>query len=148
MADIYSELRKDHAQLLTMLFELHEGRGGSRLFTQVYQGLSAHLGAEQDTLYEELLALPPTRERALESLVEHRLVTQLLAELTPGEPGDERWHATLAVLRVMVGRHVADEEGPMFDLARRSLSAERAEALGIRFLAERARHLQLAVSHR
>lgn len=147
MADIYSELRQDHAQLLTLLFELDEGRGSSRLFTEAYQRLSAHMGAEQDTLYEELLAIPATRERALESLVEHRLITQLLAELTPGDPGNERWHATLAVLRVMAGRHIADEEGPMFDLARRSLSGERAESLGRRFLTERERHMRFALAH-
>lgn len=144
MADIYVELRQDHADILRLLYDVAEGTANPQLaFPEVYHRLYAHLGAEQDVLYEELLTSKPTRERALEAFVEHRLIAQLLAELAPGDPYDERWHATLAVLRIMFGRHVADEEGPLFDLARTALSDERAASLGGRFASARERHLKL-----
>lgn len=149
MADIYVELQQDHAEILRLLYDLAEGNVNQQLaFPEVYHRLYAHLGAEQDVLYEELLSAQGTRERALEAFVEHRLIAQLLAELAPGDPFDERWHATLAVLRVMFGRHVADEEGPLFDLAREVLSQERAASLGGRFVAAKERHLKLALAPR
>lgn len=145
MGDIYTELRQDHAEILRGLYDIAEGSGApQRLFPEIYRRLFAHIGAEQDTFYEELLLAQPSRERALEAFVEHRLLGQLLAELAPGDPYDERWHATLAVLRIMVGRHIADEEGPLFDVAHRVLSDERAAAIGGRFVAEKERHVKLA----
>ncbi len=145
MADIYDDIRQDHEDILRMLYELAE-RGGDpqKLFPDIYNRLFAHLGAEQDVLYEELLLAQPSRERALEGFVEHRLISSLLAELAPSNPYDERWHATLAVLRTTLDRHVADEEGPTFDLARRVLSDERAASLGGRYESARERHLKLA----
>jgi hypothetical protein len=149
MADIYSELRRDHADILDMLYDLAEGGASpERLFPDVYHRVFAHLGAEQDAFYEDLLIAKPTRERALEAFVEHRVIASLLAELAPGDPYDEGWHATLAVMRIMFGRHVADEEGPLFDLAHEALSAVRAEELGGRFTAEKERHLKLAMAQR
>lgn len=145
MPDIFTELRQDHSEILRMLYELGERRADPlRLFPEVYHRLSAHLGAEQDTLYEDLLHDAVTRERALEGFVEHRLIAQLLAELAPADPFQESWHATLAVLRIMFGRHVADEEGPLFELAARTIDRQRSAELGGRFSAERERHLKLA----
>lgn len=149
MADIYVELRRDHAEILRKLYDLAEGGGEPQtLFPEVYNRLFAHLGSEQDVLYEELLLARPTRERALEAFVEHRMISSLLAELAPGDPYDERWRATLGVLRVMFGRHVADEEGPLFDAARDVLSDERAASLGGRFANEKERHLKFAMAAR
>ncbi|HEY3318452.1 MAG TPA: hemerythrin domain-containing protein [Coriobacteriia bacterium] len=147
MADIFMELRRDHGELLRMLYELAEaGADRQRLFPELYGRLFAHLGAEQDVFYEELLLVPTARERALEGFVEHRLISSLLAELAPGDPFDERWQATLAVLRITFGRHVSDEEGPTFDLAREAVPEERAESLGGRFSAEKQRHLKFAMA--
>jgi hypothetical protein len=149
MADIYTELRQDHSEIMRMLYDLAEGGANpQQVFPDAYHRIHAHLGAEQDTFYEELLAAAPTRERSLEAFVEHRLIASLLAELAPGDPYEERWHASLAVLRILLGRHIADEEGPLFDLAHEALSQARAEEIGGRFSAEKQRHLKLAMALR
>ena len=65
MADIYAELRQDHAEHPRLLYDLAEGGGDPQLaFPDAYHRLYAHLGAEQDVLYEELLTVAPARASA------------------------------------------------------------------------------------
>jgi hypothetical protein len=138
--DPFKLLKKDH-QTVSELFERVEAaRGQAKLaaFKKLKTELDVHAHIEEKILYPALEKPDESRDITLEAYEEHRVVKDLLAELAAGEPGDE-WNAKLTVLQENVDHHVDEEEGELFDKAKKVLSDEQLELLGDKMAAEKKR---------
>ena len=138
--DPYRLLKTDH-QTVSELFErIESARGQAKFaaFKKLKKELDVHAHIEETILYPALEKPEESRDITLEAYEEHKVVKDLLKELAGGKPGDE-WNAKLTVLRENVDHHVDEEEGELFDKAKKVLSDEQAELLGDRMAAAKKR---------
>ena len=134
-------LKNDH-QIVSGLFDRIEsasGREKTQLFTRLKSELDVHAHIEEKIFYPALENKQESREITLEAYEEHKVVKDLLTELSNGRPADEEWDAKLKVLRENVDHHVEEEEGELFDKANDVLSDEDIDRLGEEMEAEKAR---------
>jgi hemerythrin-like domain-containing protein len=137
-------LKKDH-QKVSGIFEKLDAtteRGvktREELFTQLKQELDVHAHVEETIFYPAIKDAEPTHEIVLEGYEEHNVVKTLLKELEAMPVDDETWGAKLTVLKENVEHHVEEEEGEMFEKAKKVLSSEEVEELGARMEAAKSR---------
>ena len=134
-------LKNDH-QIVSGLFDQIEsasGREKTQLFTRLKSELDVHAHIEEKIFYPALKNKEESREITLEAYEEHKVVKDLLAELSNGATADEEWDAKLKVLRENVDHHVEEEEGELFDKASDALNDEDIDRLGEEMEAEKAR---------
>ncbi|HEX4924605.1 MAG TPA: hemerythrin domain-containing protein [Bdellovibrionales bacterium] len=130
-------LKHDHREVEGLFAQLeqvsHKGhqRHRHKLFSKLMEELSRHASAEEQVLYPRLRKIQALREDALESVEEHRLVRHMLTDLesSPTYWG-EKWDAKLNVLKIMVERHVDEEESEIFRVLKRELAAGELIELG------------------
>jgi hemerythrin superfamily protein len=144
---IYDELKRDHEavkQLLTRIEKASEeaGQGRERLFEELKAALTAHSRAEERVFYSALKAEEETKDVALEGVEEHHVVDVLLREIDRLAADSERWKAKFTVLKENVEHHVEEEEQEIFKKARQLLDADKAEALGEKFVKEKSKVLE------
>jgi hemerythrin superfamily protein len=142
----FTLLKTDHKKVAVLLEKLDSTteRGiktREELFTKLKTELDVHARIEETIFYPALEKADETRDITLEAFEEHRLVKQLLSELQSLGKDEEEWTAKFTVLKENVEHHVEEEEGEMFTKARKVLSEEDAEALGLRM--ERAKEEQM-----
>jgi iron-sulfur cluster repair protein YtfE (RIC family) len=135
--DAFELLKKDHEKVAGIFEKLEPTtergvRTREELFTQLKQELDIHSQIEEQILYPVLKEAEETHDITLEAYEEHNVVKTLLAELEKLPKDDETWEAKLTVLKENVEHHVEEEEGEMFKKARKLLSTEQIEALGMR----------------
>lgn len=139
--NIISVLTTDHRNLDALFTEFLQAEPDdledlARLRDHILKQLAIHAEIEEQTLY------PALRDEAgddvLEALEEHHAVKATLAELERMPPSAERFRAKMTVVIESIRHHVEEEEeeGGLFDVARRTLKpvemeemAERAEQL-------------------
>lgn len=113
--DITTLLKKDH-RTVDELFERVEAASEralklkQKLFQQIKSELTVHAAAEEAILYPRMRELDPLRQSAFEAGEEHRLVKQLLEELSSPQESHELWDAKMKVLIDLVRHHVEEEE--------------------------------------
>ena len=130
-------LKEDHKKVAGIFEKLEPitERGvktREELFTQLKNELDVHAKIEETIFYPALREAEETHDIILEGYEEHKVVKTLLAELDKLPKDDETWGAKLKVLQENVEHHVEEEEGEMFTSARKVLSKEQAEELGLR----------------
>ena len=130
-------LKEDHKKVAGIFEKLEPTteRGvktREELFTQLKNELDVHAKIEETIFYPALREAEETHDIILEGYEEHKVVKTLLAELDKLPKDDEKWGAKLKVLQENVEHHVEEEEGEMFTSARKVLSKEQAEELGLR----------------
>ena len=131
----FTLLKQDHktvADLLEKIDQTTERGIKTRedLFTKLKTELDVHAKIEETILYPALENEEETRDITLEAFEEHRLVKQLLSELESMSKDAEEWTAKFTVLKENIEHHVEEEEGEMFESARKVLSKEDQETLG------------------
>lgn len=138
--DPFKLLKADH-RTVSELFETVEaarGQAKSAAFKKLKTELDVHAHIEETFLYPPLKKAEASRDITLEAYEEHKVVKDLLAELAGGKPSDE-WNAKLTVLKENVDHHVGEEEGDLFDKAKKVLSNEELELVGDKMVAEKKR---------
>ena len=107
-----------------------------RTTAKIVDALTLHARMEEALFYPELRAAGGREERdtVLEAAEEHGMVKDMLAKIKRSVGRDETMKAKLTVLKEMVTHHVKEEEGEIFDEARRVLGDERLEELGAKML--------------
>jgi hemerythrin superfamily protein len=130
-------LKEDHKKVAGIFEKLEPTteRGvktREELFTQLKTELDVHAKIEETIFYPALREADQTHDIILEGYEEHKVIKTLLAELDSLAKDDEKWGAKLKVLQENVEHHVEEEEGEMFTGARKVLSKEQAEELGLR----------------
>ena len=133
----FTLLKTDHEKVAGILEKIDETteratKGREELFTQLKSELDVHTRIEEDILYPTLEEYEETRAISLEAYEEHAVVKQLLEELSSEPKDDEQWTAKFTVLKENVEHHVEEEEGEMFQKARKVLSEDEIEKLGDR----------------
>ncbi len=147
--DIFAVIKKDH-RTVEGLFKKIESADSEMecesLYEELRSELTAHADAEEAVIYPRLKEKDPTREIAFESVEEHAVVTYLLEKLDNTEIDEERWMATLTVLKEVVEHHVEEEEDEMFRKMRRAFKSQELEEMRMDFL--HAKHGMLTESER
>ena len=133
----FTLLKADHEKVAGILEKIDETteratKGREELFAQLKNELDVHARIEEEILYPALEEYEETRDISLEAYEEHALVKQLLEELAAAPKDDELWTAKFTVLKENVEHHVEEEEGEMFQKARKVLSEDEIEELGNR----------------
>lgn len=133
----FTLLKDDHKKVAGILEKI-EGtteratKGREELFSQLKNELDVHTRIEETILYPALEEYEETRDISLEAYEEHAIVKQLLEELESAPKDDETWTAKFTVLKENIEHHVEEEEGEMFEKARKVLSEDEIAALGER----------------
>jgi hemerythrin-like domain-containing protein len=137
MPDIYALLKQDHDEIKPLLQELVQGRQSH--FEKAAFELKAHTEAEEETLYKSLEDRPETKEQIAEGYKQHRQADRLTQELMTAKAGsDDDFRTKAGELQEVMERHIEEEEGELFEKARKILGREQGEYLGERF--GRSRH--------
>ena len=141
---IYEVLKRDHKKVQELLDQIEktDGRGASKralLFEQLKDDLLAHAKAEDAIFYARIRDTKPARKITLEAHEEHRVVERLLDEMARLDATDEVFLAKFKVLKEAVEHHVEEEEGELFQKARKAIDVEEARELGEKMLAAESR---------
>src|SRR5678809_358357 len=141
----FTLLKDDHEKVAGILEKIdgtteRATKGREELFTQLKKELDVHTRIEEEILYPALEEYEETRAISLEAYEEHALVKQLLEELASARKDDEQWTAKFTVLKENIEHHVEEEEGEMFQKARKVLSEDEIKDLGTRL--EQAKQVQ------
>lgn len=133
----FTLLKDDHKKVAGILEKIEATteratKGREELFAQLKNELDVHTRIEETVLYPALEEYEETRDIALEAYEEHAIVKQLLTELESSRKDDETWTAKFTVLKENIEHHVEEEEGEMFEKARKVLSEDDISTLGER----------------
>ena len=131
-------IRNDH-DALKSLFDKYQKPGArspngkKELFNEIQREILIHSRMEAEIFYPALEATSSTAARGLvaAALAEHDSVEKLLEEIKHTNPQDRNFDVKINRLFEEVNRHIAREEGELFDEARKSLPEHRLEELGI-----------------
>lgn len=133
----YDLLKEDHKKVAGIFEKLEPTteralKTREELFDKLNHELEVHAAVEEQILYPALKEAAETRDITFEAFEEHRIVKELLKELSTTPKDSEEWTAKLTVLKENVEHHVEEEEGEMFKKARKVLTDQQAEDLGAR----------------
>lgn len=117
-------LRQDHRKVKKLLEDLESTteRGvktRDELFTKIKRELEIHEALEEQIFYPTLKEHPKAKEIVLEGYEEHDVVDHLLDGLDGLAYEDETWGAKAKVMKENVEHHIEEEEGEMFEIARK-----------------------------
>jgi Hemerythrin HHE cation binding domain len=132
-------LETDHVKVKKLLGELESTtergvRTREQLFATIKGELVVHEIIEEEIFYPELKGHPKAKEIVLEAYEEHDVVNTLMGELEGMPVDDERWGPKAKVMKENIEHHIEEEEGEMFDQARRVFDTAELQDLGRRML--------------
>jgi hemerythrin superfamily protein len=134
--DALELMRSDHREV-DALFEQALGKDTPSAqrrgaIAKIVEALSVHARMEEAIFYPALRKAGGAEERdtVLEAAEEHGVVKDLIAKIERSRGRDETLTAKVTVLKELVHHHVREEEGTIFDEARRVLGNDRLEKLG------------------
>jgi hemerythrin superfamily protein len=138
--DALELLRRDHREVerLFGLFPRATVAQKDTFFEEIKHELDAHAAVEEELFYPALKAeggeLAALVERAE---LEHFGLETLMAAIESMQPEDPRYDARVRELADDVRKHVGEEEGRLFEMARQRLGAARLRSLGERMAARK-----------
>jgi iron-sulfur cluster repair protein YtfE (RIC family) len=134
--DIYAFLQRDHERVIHLLNQMDVNASPAKCakaFNELKPELLAHGMAEAQTFYAAIdtaasdLEKGRRLDRAMDNHAEIERLVMLIAQQTPG---CVLWSARVAALREVIIRHIREEEGWVFVMARACLSEPQALRLG------------------
>ena len=130
-------LKADHDKVKKMLAEGESTteRGEktrTELFETIKAELSIHERIEEEIFYPALKEHPKAKDIVLEGYEEHHVVDEIMGELEATDVTDETWGAKFTVMKENIEHHIEEEEGEMFDQARRVFDSDELDQLGSR----------------
>lgn len=133
--DIYKYLKKDHdkvADLMEQVIATKDLAERQSLFETIKLELSLHADTEEQTFYKAIDEA--TRSKAVEEKVEHANeehdeIREYLAKLTDTPLTEDLWIETFGEFKHSVAHHVEEEEGDIFEKAKKYLSQDEAVQL-------------------
>ncbi|MEI9905142.1 MAG: hemerythrin domain-containing protein [Asticcacaulis sp.] len=133
--DIYSYLKKDHRMVADLMDQVVASRDPAErqsLFETIKSELTLHADTEEVTFYkaiENATRAKPVEEQMEHAHHEHDEIREYLAKLTETPIAEEAWIETFGEFKHSVAHHVEEEEGDIFEKAKKYLSAEEATQL-------------------
>lgn len=132
--NIYSYLKKDHqrvASLMNQLLATKSKNERAELFEEITYELLLHTKTEEDTFYKALENKKPAEENLKEVESEHKEIEKYLKKLSTLEFNSAEWIEQFGEFKHCVTHHVHEEEGVIFEKAKKVLSNEKAEQLAV-----------------
>jgi iron-sulfur cluster repair protein YtfE (RIC family) len=136
--DALTLMQRDHEtlkQLLERASEEERPETREDLLATIRAELAAHEAMEEQVFYPALRRHDEAKDLVLEGFEEHHVADVLLDELTEVRAATDTWKAKMKVLKENIEHHIEEEEGDMFDVARKVLAREELEELGTRMAA-------------
>jgi hypothetical protein len=117
--DAPSLLKQDHEEVKQMIsqWESAEGQEKKQLTKQILKELKVHAQLEELLFYPKMREVQDLKEVVNRSLVEHRGVELLIADMEQMGEDDEMYEATFQVITEMVKHHIEEEEKDMLPKA-------------------------------
>ncbi|MFB3764083.1 MAG: hemerythrin domain-containing protein [Methanotrichaceae archaeon] len=133
--DVLEIIRSDHQKLLDGIDRLEETAEGFRedKFNLVMRDNLDHMKAEEDVFYPLINQHAP--EAMMKAIEAHNIARLSMDDLSLTPKNDPWWVAKLQVFRDISLSHIREEEGPIFDIARRAMSGDELQEMGKRFQA-------------
>lgn len=133
--DIYNYLKKDHrlvADLMEALLATKDIKERTSLFAQIKEELTLHADTEEVTFYKAIE--DATRSKQVEEKLEHAdeehdEIRDYLKKLSATPIQTEKWIECFGEFKHAVTHHVDEEEGDIFEKAKKYLSKEQAVQL-------------------
>jgi polyhydroxyalkanoate synthesis regulator phasin len=132
-------LKDDHDRVKKMLADGEQTteraeKTRSEVFAKIKEEMLVHERIEEEIFYPALKDHPRAREIVLEGYEEHHVVDEIMGELEQTDVTDEHWGAKFKVMKENIEHHIEEEEGEMFQQARRVFSDAELEELGARMM--------------
>ena len=137
---VYESLKSDHDKVEKLLQKLNKAQSAEadeRTFQTMKTELILHSKAEEKVFYSALRAHSEARDLVHHAQGEHKKVEELLEEMSDLDPQEEDFRTQLEQLHSAVKDHVEEEEGKMFDLARKLIPNDEARRLDESFQQEK-----------
>jgi hemerythrin-like domain-containing protein len=133
--DALTLLRRDHDKVKALLRELEPTteraeKTRTELFSRIKSELTVHEIIEEEIFYPTLKQHPKAKDIVLEAYEEHNVVDTLMGELSELDVTDETWGAKAKVMIENIEHHIEEEEGEMFEQARKVFDRDELEELG------------------
>jgi len=133
--DIYNYLKKDHqkvADLMEQVIASKDPAERQSLFETIKLELTLHADTEEQTFYRAIE--DATRSKQVEEKIEHANhehdeIREYLEKLSTTPVTDELWLETFGEFKHSVTHHVEEEEGEIFEKAKKYLSSQEAKDL-------------------
>ncbi|HWQ20139.1 MAG TPA: hemerythrin domain-containing protein [Methanotrichaceae archaeon] len=134
--DILDIIKSDHDKVLGIFDDMEkmESKTASardRPFQTLISELTKHMDAEEKVFYPALES--KHRDDVLEAIEEHNVARTVSDQMDNAEKDTDTWMAKLKVLKELIEHHIEEEEGKIFDEARKDLSKDRLSDLGREF---------------
>jgi hemerythrin-like domain-containing protein len=141
-------LKDDHDRVKKMLEDLdgtteRAEKGRTEGLAALKADLQVHEAIEEEIFYPALKRYAEAKEIVLEGYEEHDVVDTIMSELEATPVSDETWAAKFTVMKENLEHHIEEEEGEMFDQARRVMESAELTRLGEE-MASRKRALEAA----
>ena len=96
------------------------GEQKARLVQQICNELTVHAQVEEELFYPAVRDAIDDDDLMDEADIEHASAKELIAQLEELAPGDDHYDARVTVLGEYIDHHVKEEEGEMFEKARKA----------------------------
>ncbi len=136
--EIYEALKKDHVKVKQILHEMlaipdTDDANRTRLVQMLRDELIPHARAEEAIFYNSLRTAASGKDLAMHGYREHLEAEGLLRMLQAQDKVNMDWKNTASKLLSALEHHIQEEEGNMFNEARKNFSAEEAQMMGSAF---------------
>ena len=133
---IFDLLNKDHIEVMDMLNEMLDNMEPSEdTFLEIKKVLDLHMQGEEKLFYPTLKLLGDEAVFLVnEATVEHNIAKDLINSLSETKINDETWLPKLKVLSDTLSRHIEEEEGEIFDIAKAELDDNQVMDISTKFI--------------
>ena len=136
-------LKKDHAKVRKLLKQLEKAQAPTRrdtLLEQIAHEVEVHTRIEEEIFYPAFRKAGRKKDDArmfFEARAEHGAVKFVLPDLQQTDRDSEEFAGKAKVLKELIEHHAEEEEEEMFPRAKKLLSAEELDELGVRMEARK-----------
>ncbi|WP_454783558.1 hemerythrin domain-containing protein [Legionella sp. WA2022007384] len=127
--DIYEYLKMDHDHVAHLFDQFEQSELPTRrkqIVALIAQELLIHAHSEQETFYKALKHYDLTKEEATHGKKEHKEIENQIKLILHSTEYGAPWVNKVNKLKRIVEHHVSEEEGTIFDKAKKVLSREEA----------------------
>lgn len=132
LKDEHDLLRKQLAKILDLPDDAKVEK--QECLEELKKTLNSHTIAEEEIVYETLLAIEHLESEVREGIEEHRLSNQLLVELNTLDVTQAQWKAKVKALKDLLTHHLKEEEVELFAEGRKVFDSERQEEINELYL--------------
>lgn len=135
--DIYNYLKKDHQKVADLMEQVLANQNPAtreNLFLEIKKELTLHADTEEVTFYkaiEEATKNQNVHEKIEHADEEHDEIREYLEKLSGLQVESEEWIETFGEFKHSVTHHVEEEEGDIFEKAKKYLSQAQAKELAV-----------------